>query len=63
MATHRRSQAVIAEQQAKKTASTSAKGAITSLDAYALLKNPNSKQVEEAINLLAAAVSNSLKAG
>ena len=55
--------AVAAENAAKKAEATKAKSALPNLDAYAAIKNPSSKQVEEAINLLAAALSSALRSG
>ena len=54
---------VVAQIAAAKAQKASAKATLPNLDAYALIKNPSSKQVEEAINLIAKAVANSLRGG
>jgi hypothetical protein len=59
--THKRRPDVIAKAAEKNAKKTEAKAALTSLAAYAAIKNPNSKDVEQAINLLAAAQSSVIR--
>lgn len=59
---HKRSPAAVAEAQARQEKAAATKGAMVSLEQYAAIKNPNSKQVEQAINLLASAQADLIRA-